>query len=236
MSGIQYLSWDSQFFNRKIGKVETDAQASGRLTDVVEQGRNENYRLLYIYSKNLLENTAFNGSPVQHVDSKRTYSMEINGTIPAPECHNIKIFQGGDDASVLYELAYQSGEYSRYRVDHRFGESDFKKMYRQWIDGSLTGEMADVVFIDTLDGVINGFITIKKNGHNATIGLIATSREKRNQGIGKSLLDHARSYAQGSGTSTLFVTTQGSNINACRFYEHNGFLLESELNVYHCWL
>jgi dTDP-4-amino-4,6-dideoxy-D-galactose acyltransferase len=237
MSGVQYLSWDSQFFNRKIGKIETEApQESGRLMDVLKQARNENYQLLYIYSKDLLDNTAFDGSSVQHVDLKRTYSLDIHGTVAEPQDPNIAIFQRSNDASALYELAYQSGEYSRYRVDHRFGENDFRKMYRQWIDNCLTGKMADVVFIYTLNGIINGFITLKKQGNDATIGLIATSKEKRNQGIGKSLLNHARSYAEGLGMSTLFVTTQGGNSNACRFYERNRFLLESELNIYHCWL
>nr|WP_295923786.1 GNAT family N-acetyltransferase [uncultured Dyadobacter sp.] len=236
MSGIQYLSWDSQFFDRKIGKIETEGQEGGRIMDMVKQAENENYQLLYIYSKNLLDNAAFNGASFQHVDLKMTYSMEINGAVPVPQYPNIEILQRGNDGSVLYELAYQSGEYSRYRVDRRFGENDFKKMYRQWIDNCLTGEMADVVFVHTLNGVIDGFITLKKQGNNATIGLIATSREKRNQGIGKSLLNRARSYAEESGISTLFVTTQGGNINACRFYENNGFVLKSELNVYHGWL
>jgi dTDP-4-amino-4,6-dideoxy-D-galactose acyltransferase len=238
MSGIQYLSWDSQFFNRKIGKIETEAQESQHLIDALKEARKENYQLLYIFSQNnnLLGNSTFNGFAVQHVDLKRTYSLEINGTVSEPSDPNIGIFQSGDDASVLYELAYQSGEYSRYRVDHQFSENGFKKMYRQWIDNCLTGQMADAIFIYTINELIIGFITLKKQGSGATIGLVATDSKKRNQGIGKALLNHVRSYAKGLGVSTLFVTTQGGNINACRFYEHNGFLLENELNVYHCWL
>jgi dTDP-4-amino-4,6-dideoxy-D-galactose acyltransferase len=238
ISEITFLEWDSRFFRQKIGRVSVTTQQNlFSLSSVLENARKQKYSLLYVFcdtgfsvSQDLMN--LYNGRLVDH---KIIYELALGEDYIVPK-FLIRQFGMTDDKKTLYELAYQSGEYSRYRVDQNFGENNFKRLYRQWIDNFISGELADEVFIHKIDDSITGFISLKKNEDTGVIGLIATDMDYRGKGIGTALLNHIKRYATSSGMTRLEVTTQGGNETACRFYEKNQFNVKSVSNVYHCWL
>ncbi|QIP13901.1 GNAT family N-acetyltransferase [Spirosoma aureum] len=207
------------------------------LSSILVNARKQQYDLLYVFcdagfsvSQDVMH--LYNGRLVDH---KIIYELALCEDYREPT-FLIRQFDVTDDKKTLYELAYQSGEYSRYRVDQNFGEHNFKRLYNQWVDNSISGELADGVFIHKIDDSITGFVSLKKNEDTGVIGLIATDKHYRGKGIGSALLNHVKRYAIGTGMTRLEVTTQGGNETACRFYEKNLFSVKSVSNVYHCWL
>jgi dTDP-4-amino-4,6-dideoxy-D-galactose acyltransferase len=236
MNRVEYLQWDSTFFSRNIGRIDSDNLNTADLKALLEAARNAGFTLLYVFTNS--GKTVDNGLLVdfggQRVDTKLTYAQQLPTTATPLTDKQIHEFTVNDDVTSLYNLAYQSGEHSRFKVDSRFGEDEFRRFYREWINKSLAGKMADHVFVYKLDYKIVGFITVRKEGEHATIGLIATDRAMRGQGIGKALLNHTKNFL--AAPYTLNVVTQRDNTLACAFYERNGFSLKEESGVYHFWL
>lgn len=232
-----FLEWDSRFFRRKIGKLSLNSQTVDSLNAVLENAREQQYALLYVFCEDCLELSqdvlhTFNG---QLVDQKVIYELRLDDNATSTVT-SVKDFDSSDDKDTLYKLALQSGEYSRFRIDEKIGKTNFKRLYKRWIDNSISRALADGVFVHKTGNAINGFITLGLKGDTGIIGLIATDKNHRAKGIGTALLDYVKKYAVDSGMVRLEVVTQGRNEKACRFYEKNRFIKKNDSKVYHFWL
>ncbi len=232
-----FLEWDSQFFGRKIGKLSITHTSADTLALMLKTARQQHYDLLYAFAdvSVSLPHSALQTHNGQFVDHKIIYEQFLTN-VATTTSPSIRLVTTNDVNGGLYDLAYQSGEYSRFRIDPAIGEADFQRLYRQWVDSSISGAVADAVFVWVTDGLITGFITVEKKGDTGIIGLIASDTQHRGRGTGTALLNHVKVYAAESGLTRLEVATQGRNRLACRFYEKNGFTVKSETNVYHFWL
>lgn len=228
------LDWDSDFFKMRIASVSMNSWNEVFLNESIQQFKKEEVRLIYLFLRNgvTLSDSYISKYKFNLVDRKRTYilkKIQDNELLP-----NIVIYTG--DASALYDLALQAGVDSRYRVDPDFPNEDFERLYKAWIDNSLTGVMADYVLTYRMpSGKLGGFITLKKRSESLSIGLVATDISCRRMGIGKALMNAAKHYAYVNRLG-LEVTTQADNVPACSFYEDNGFVMQSQTTVYHIWL
>jgi GNAT superfamily N-acetyltransferase len=54
---------------------------------------------------------------------------------------------------------------------------------------------------------------------------LRVSPERRGQGIGKALFEHAAAWSKARGCTQMKIETQNVNLNACRFYEAQGAIL-----------
>ena len=235
---LTFLAWDSQFFGLKIGKISITPASADSLNTVLETARIHHYDLIYAFTdvRVILPISTLQTYNGRFVDHKLVYEHTLISTDSPAFQQTICVFTANDDPGRLYELAYQSGEYSRFRVDPAIGETNFQRLYGQWVDNSISGGIADAIFVWQTSGLPKGFITVKKRGDTGVIGLIAADIQHRGQGIGTALVNHVKAYAAESGLARLDVVTQGRNTLACRFYEKNQFVVKSELNVYHLWL
>jgi len=136
----------------------------------------------------------------------------------------------------LLNLAYLSGQYSRFLLDKRMPENAFEKLYEVWIKRSILKEIADKVFVAQINGEIIGFVTLRIKGGEGQIGLIAVSEQAQGKKIGSKLIDACILYLQGKSIDKLIVSTQLDNIRACKFYEKYGFEKELTTNTYHFWI
>lgn len=231
---VSEVKWDSDFFAKKIASISMNTWDDTFLSASLQKLQEERFQLVYLFLKEgvLLPDTYLNTYKCNFVDKKRIYVL--NAFQNKKVSPNIGLYKGG--ASDLYDLAIQSGAYSRFQVDPDFPDKDFERLYQTWVDNSLSGFMADYVLVYRIPGgSICGFITLKKNGGYLSIGLIATHSLYRRAGIGSALMDAAKYYAYEEGLF-LEVATQAENLPACSFYEKNGFKKQLQFTTYHIWL
>ncbi|GGD54350.1 hypothetical protein GCM10011514_18090 [Emticicia aquatilis] len=228
------LTWDSNFFGKKIGRIDVADDCIG-LVKELEKAFKQQYDLIYVFGdkntdipSNIL--TRFNG---KLVDRKITYTAQIEG-LRTKSTVEIKEFDN-PDSNLLYDLAYLSGNHSRFRLDKGLGIENFQRLYREWIDKSVSYQIAKKVFVYEDKQQIKGMVTLGVKEQSANIGLIAVDETLQGKGVGMSLIDACVQYCKAENIITLDVPTQLDNIQACRFYERCGFTEKSVQNIYHFW-
>jgi dTDP-4-amino-4,6-dideoxy-D-galactose acyltransferase len=213
---IKLLEWDTNFFGYKIGEINEVPDES--------LAKYQGYKLLYARStpKKPLIINSFMDHKVQFVKSVEPVLFD-----------QTLLTQAGNELFPwLLDLALLSGNYSRFKLDTNFKAGEFERLYQEWIEKSLSRALVDEV----IQFEEKGFVTIKKKGLEAHIGLIAVSEKFQGLGIGKTLLKAAENFALKNGLNTLHVPTQKININACSFYERYGFQVEFEELTHHIWI
>ena len=225
---IKYLKWDSAFFKKNIYELRG---VSSLPYDIL---RDLDFDLVYIFSNDKFISESISDSlfDVKLVDRKVTYVK----TIKKPNYDvNFSILSYDKNYPVkeLFELAYASGIYSRFRIDKRIENNDFKRLYSEWIVNSVNKKLADEVLVIKQNNKISGFLTIKGNKNKAIIGLIAVDKKYRGLGLGKELIFAAESWAFKNKYKYIEVATQEANEQANYFYSKCGYEIETSVYIYH---
>lgn len=232
---IHYLEWDSAFFDKKIGRLEL-RHTDENLIEMLVEAKQQDYDLLYVFTSEeclINENDCFPFKGTL-VDRKVVYTIDISDEVALSQ--QVKEYLSAELTPELLNLAYESGKFSRFRLDKNFHESDFQRLYARWIEKSVAHEMADKVFVIQESNKIVGMVTLKISGNTAEIGLIAVDSKMQGKGYGKLLVERCISEAALSNCKTLTVPTQFENKPACKFYDRCGFQVKSITNIYHFWL
>jgi dTDP-4-amino-4,6-dideoxy-D-galactose acyltransferase len=213
---IERLSWDSDFFGKKIGKIIVEKDDLNFMDCFYD------YDLIYIFSNKKLNISA------SLVDTKITFGKKI---INKSHIDNIAIFDNSiHDYNQLLSLVYLSGKDSRFRMAPFFSEEDFKKLYKRWIDRSIE-DNDTIVLIYLQQNLILGFVTFSCVETKAFIGLIAVSPNFQGQGVGSMLIQAVENSL--ANETFLTVPTQQINLGACNFYIKTGFEIINKQYIYH---
>ncbi len=229
MSQLNRLSWDSDFFALEIAEYLHNG------LDTLSNDQNNAFDLIVLKTEEE-QSIAIEGFYPNFSESKITYSKPIDIT-------NIKdvdstVFDHDINPiseSELFDLAFESGKYSRFKLDPNFSKGQFERLYKAWIINSLNKKMATKTFYTRHNDKITGFVTLKKNEPSAQIGLIGVRNEFQGQKIGTRLMNAVISYCANHNVEQLYVATQKSNSQACIFYEKNGFNVHDVLYISHFW-
>lgn len=229
---ISTLDWDSRFFGLRIGRVDlqTPADAAALLKQYAEL--KQQYDLLYVFDA---VQAGFSAAGAQLVDEKILYAKPCE---PRQAFYAVSLYQGDKPTDALYRLALISGSYSRFRLDSLFPKGSFERLYRRWIETACPAEGTNKQILTFLDshGVTKGMITIDYQSELGHIGLVAVDTDTQHMGIGSKLMSTLDGYLFERGVKTLEVPTQKANLDACRWYEKNGFSIKSVTSIYHWWL
>ena len=225
MNNFQHLEWDSNFFEYQVGKLSyvPDMDVEGML----QKKRQEGYRLVYLFSTEKIPTTHF------LADEKVTFACDLTEYEAA---ESWETYKESHVSPKLLQLAWDSGHYSRYKLDPLISEERFKRLYELWIINSVNKSFADEVLIHSQGGELAGMISVKARNEWGSIGLIAVDSQYRSQGIGKKLVEDAKAFTKSKGCVGIEVQTQLQNKRACKFYEENGFDAKAIQFIYHCWL
>lgn len=234
---VQPLAWDSSWLGFAVARVGGKGLTNlAQVQAAIAQCQATGVRLLYLVfdPSHQAAARAAEAAGAQLVDEKLTYHQALTGQVLAlPHPPGTRLVRAHAITPTLEELAVQSGAYSRFREDARFGTAAFESLYRQWLWQTFDHGLLWVAETNTQ---ATGLLAFAGRDNFASIELLAVAPDTRRQGIGQCLVQTAKQAAQQQGYSELRVVTQAANQPACRLYEQCGFrLLQAEL-VYHLWL
>ena len=222
---IKRLDWDSNFFGFEIGEIENNCDFS----------ETENYNLIVLKQKTerKIEIQNFKES---FQETKIIFNKKLESNIPNFLDNSIIDF---DDKvvgkEVFYSLAFESGKFSRFKLDSNFKNQKFELLYTKWVDNSANKEFADKIFYIKESKEVIGFVTLKKNHDFSTVGLIAISQSHQGKGLGKKLLLKVEDYCICQNILELRIPTQKENLGACDFYTKMGYSIYEETIIKHYW-
>jgi dTDP-4-amino-4,6-dideoxy-D-galactose acyltransferase len=222
---VKKLQWDSDFFNLNVGEIIYDENYE--MEDI------SNYDLIYLFSDEEFDlkipnfENSFSETKVVFIKNTETYQQTS------------KLILKVDEVSVtkeqLYLLAYESGKNSRFLLDNKFNENLFKNLYQTWIDNSINKKFADDILVYFEENKLKGFVSYKINNDNASVGLIAVNSDYQGKGIGAKLLNYLENLLFEKGVHQLTIPTQLDNIQACNFYQKQGYSIKNKTSIKHYW-
>jgi ribosomal protein S18 acetylase RimI-like enzyme len=234
MSIIKKLNWDSDFFNIEIGSFTYEEDEKFSLQEIHNLIKDSSYDLIYIF-KNLKFFPPTFTPELNLVDTKVIFKKNItNLVIDTPK---IEYYDKLNKPRLkeIYNLAYNSGFYSRFKLDERFKPSDFVKLYKKWVDNCIDSNTINDLLVYVEDNQLLGFVTVNYSKKKATIGLIAVNHAFRGKSIGSTLMKKVEYLAMLKGCFTVEVATQLENEEACAFYKKNNYQVSEMKNIYHIW-
>jgi len=222
---VRTLSWDSKFFQKKIGEIRFDRRKCHQLQGVVQNAQKKGFQYLICKIRN------HETSAVKTLESLNFYLSDIGITWkldiqkdprmihqPAASEKTIRI-AGVKDIPLLQKMITSMFVTSRFYKDPFFTRSEANKLYQKWIENSVLGKAADIVFFipDT------GFACCKKIQRKGDIRLIGVKKQLRGKGIGTVLLREALQWFCKNKIYIITARTQLKNVPALNFYRKAGF-------------
>ena len=229
---IRSLQWDSDLFGLRIGRADIlSKEDSLSLADRLSELKRD-FDLLYVFDSH---NIGFVAKGARLVDEKILYSKPCE---PREQYAEVSFYQDASPSDDLYRLALVSGGYSRFKLDERLPNGSYERLYNRWIENACPKDGTNEQILTCLDtnNIAKGMITIDHQGELGHIGLVAVNPDAQHQGIGGKIMSTLDGYLYSLGIKTLEVPTQKANTDACRWYEKNGFTIQSRTQIYHWWL
>lgn len=233
-----HLAWDTSHFGFGVARVSPTA-STPELAAGLAALRQAGYRLAYwsvpAGHDELIAAGIYHGGFL--ADEKLTYVKSLGVTPLArfPYCHVIEPYTAACPDDALVRLAIGSAAFSRFRRDQSFPPEVCDKLYKLWIERSVSGEIADEVLVVREGGTLLGMITLVHVYDRGDIGLVAVDAVAQGRGIGRLLVTEAGRRFGNAGRRAVQVVTQGQNQRACRLYESCGYSIERREIVFHFW-
>ncbi len=233
MMEIKRLDWDSDFFGLRIGRAEIDSAEEARALYDQRASVEDSFDLVYVVTPH---NIGFPMPNAKLVDAKVVYALSDD--LGSEVNKDVILWDSAKGVTDdLLHLALVSGKYSRFKLDNRFPQGSYERLYSRWIEQSVNHSLATEVFCYMHEGVPRGLVTLDNKNGFGTIGLVAIHEDFQQRGIGTAMMQHVIHYMmQQQHGEKISVATQLDNVSACRLYEKSGFAVESVMDYYHWWM
>lgn len=221
------LEWDSHFFNKKIGVIE--------IKEEIEIPSDlESFDLLYVKQ---IEDEYFEIKDFKqnHAETIVVFSKSISKSRIPLNNFIFSAFDTNANKEQIYKLAFESGKFSRFKLDNNFKQHEFEALYKTWVANSFSKEFADAILVYKERNIILGFITYKIIEDNAIIGLLGVCDKHQGKGIGRALLVEVENELSNKQIKELRIPTQLQNKQACGFYVKLGYNIIEKTIIKHYW-
>lgn len=223
---VKKLEWDSDFFKKRIGEIlinEANPLISGN-----------DFDLIYVKSveNDIVEIENFKQT---FFETKVVFAKKIAEKEQPTDTNIISFSNTNTNEEILYNLAFESGKFSRFNLDENFSLKEFHDLYKKWIDNSINKQFSDDILVYKEGQNTIGFVSYKVHDGYATIGLIAINPNEQGKGIGKKLIIAVENQLKSIGISQLHIPTQLGNEVACGFYTKLGYKIIEKLIIKHYW-
>jgi len=232
----RFLSWDSEHFGARIGRVNATRLTAALLADIDRWAGSHSIDCLYLLAEPdppTMRLAA--GMGFRFVDARTTFEAQLPRLAAAEETKYIRPATLNDIPD-LRRIAGESHRDSRFYVDGNFPLATCDEMYRIWIERSCREPaFAGAVFVAEKEHRPVGYISCRVATEVGDIGLVAVDGKYRDLGLGAGLVRQAFSWFAAQGALRATVVTQGFNVPAQRLYQKSGFLISSVQLWYHRW-
>jgi len=233
---IRYLRWDSNFFGKKIGKM--NLAYNGKLKEMIYDIsilKSEKYDCIYI------EIPEGNATAIKYLKSKKIFPISIKSVMfikskayDYPNINNITTVLPDTQITRLYNISHQISHASRFYKDVKLRPFAYK-LYEKWVHKScLDSEASECFYLMAYEKLV-GLITVKMRKYVPQIDLFGVDKSYRNLGFGTQLLKKTMLWAYQKNYHELTVCTQKENHKAVSVYEKNGFFTKENIYQYHLW-
>jgi len=132
------------------------------------------------------------------------------------------------DRKAIQKISQDAFSNTRFK-DYYFGVSSANKIYKHWVSAAINGTHDDCCLVNrNMNGLIVGFVTVKKVDNYIKIGLIAVDSNHKRKGVAKELMRLVEIYAVQNNVDRIMVTTQCNNDAAKSLYRSLGYFICSE--------
>jgi len=136
---VKFLEWDSNFFDKKIG-----------LLSIVDKYDKINsflsYDVIYV-NQECDKEIKIPGFKKLYEENKITYSKQLKTNLSSDNNNIFSVFDVDYDKDEIYSLAYESGKFSRFKLDPAFTEIEYRKLYKTWVNNSINKSIANNILI-----------------------------------------------------------------------------------------
>ena len=237
-NNYRILDWDSGFFGYKVASFRPRNIESHKLGDIIADLKKNDITLTYCFTQpdDETSNSSIIGYSGFLAEEKVTYNAVLTGMNITSYSDNIEPYKLNYSSDKLKLLALQAGLYSRFKVDPKFCNNEYRKLYLEWIDKSVNKQLSKEILVYYKDNDEKGFVTLGIKEETGFIGLIAVDELERGNSIGRELMKAALNFFFNQKVYCIEVVTQKANIVACEFYKSLGFKIKSIENIYHLWI
>lgn len=239
MQNYQILSWDTEVLGINVAKIIPERMTPELLQKVLSDLKQQQVQLVYWASESqdpVSQRAALESHGVM-ADYKTTYLIKLSHLKTQPEADpEVVPYSSSEPDNDLINLAYESGLYSRFKIDPRISDDQFKKVYRLWITNSVRKQIAQEVLVIKRNQRIVAMLTLGEKNQRGDIGLLAVDPNYRGQKLGSKLVYAAQAWCIKQGYAHGQVVTQQLNLPAAALYEKCDYSIEKVENFFHFWL
>jgi len=233
---LRELIWDSFFFKKKIGELVKIPREKRHLESLIEKAKSKgfSYIVCKLHSQrseniHILEALNFYLTDIGVIWEIQTDKYPHKTKALRPKKYLTVREALRSDIPELKKISKSLFPESRFYHDPFFSKKEADDLFQAWIENSVNGNAADIVFY--VPG--KGFITCKKtNAKTGEIRLIGVRKKFRSKGVGSLLMERAMEWFKVHDISVVSVRTQLKNIDAVNFYVKRGFSLKAYDMVY----
>lgn len=227
------LSWDSDFFGFRIGRVPYEHGFGSTLSHTAAVADADGTECLYLLCPiddvNALHAALAAG--FRPYDIRVELSRSLNDvkplTLPVREA-------GPADESALERIASQRFGETRFFADPHFPRERCRELYVRWLRRGLTTAPSRRTLTV---GEAEGFVVCRfdRAAGRGTIELFAVSSDEERHELGATLVRAAGREFAAAGLERAEVATQARNLSAQRLYQRDGYGTVSVATWLHRW-
>ena len=236
---IEYLPWDSSFFNKKVGKLVTNIdRLNPQFMKNIESALVDyEYDLIYFFTKLIdIPRIPNLNLDIIYTDTHVRLGRAVKGIIGKKTYFLIdKKADFIESLGDLYKISDQVSKYSRFNKDPKISKEKIRIMYKKMVDNCLNGNYGDGILLELdKNGKVLGILSFSKTS-NDTISelLIGVDKDFKGKGIGKKLINSFLNYAKDVDANSISTTVSASNLDSFNFHIKNRYTVKNIYNIYH---
>jgi dTDP-4-amino-4,6-dideoxy-D-galactose acyltransferase len=241
----QLLAWDTEFFGKRIARVNGDQLTLQRVVEIEQWCTDQHIDCLYFLADSRHQMTARLAEEhgFRFVDVRVTLHRKVHQSIVQPLEYGTRPLVSIDlrpakpsDVALLEDIARTAYTDARFYADPCFTREQCDRLYASWIRRSCEG-YADFVWVVEAENIPVGYISchLSQDKMRGNIGLVGVTSTSQGQGVGRLLVDQAVRWFVEQGAREVSVVTQGRNVSAQRLYQRCGFVTHMVQLWYHKW-